>query len=266
MRQLLTPQRDVVIFDCDGVFYSWNALGGMDAAKLFYAESKANVVPRLLPSLSREQAATIGAESYAKTGDGLAYFVPIAKEQGYDEVAFRDELHTLYHTALLLDIRRKHPQVLLPCTEMLHYLNELRHVRMGILSQSCRQSWLLPLAEEKLILNLFNPAHLFGFKEFDWHEKSQSARGLGMIMKAMGVDPARVVFVEDTKQNLRPVKREYPHVLTVHLTDWQTTEPEDTYVDLSFPSLLGFLRDFHEIHRSHTPDLRPRADGLRFQP
>lgn len=265
MKQLLTPQRDVVIFDCDGVFYSWNILGGMDAAKRIYAQSKADVVPRLLPCLSSKEAADIGARSYAETGDGLAYFVPIAREQGYDEAAFRDELHTLYHKHLLGQIRKNHPEVLMPCTETLYHLDALSHVRMGVISQSCRESWLLPLLEEQGILGRFNPAHLFGFKEFDWHEKSQSARGLGMIMDAMDVDPARVIFVEDTKKNLRPVKDEYPHALTVHLTDWQTTEPEDTHVDLSFASKLEFLRTFHAVHRDYTPHLHRQQNRLGFQ-
>lgn len=263
MKQVLSARRDIIIFDCDGVFYSWNAFGGMEKAKDFCAIVKAEVTAHLLPFLSAPEAAAIGKRSYEETGDGLKYFVDIAQENGMDGLEFREQMHILYHQRQLARVRESVPGLLAPCAETNQHLYALsRRVQFGVLSQGCRDNWINPLFEEKGIGGYFNPANIFGFREFDWHEKSASAKGLGIIMEAMEATPSRVVFVEDTMKNLRPVKEAYNEVATVHLADWQTPTPEDDYIDISLASNLEFLRALRAAHMNMTPALQRTPDPL----
>jgi FMN phosphatase YigB (HAD superfamily) len=263
MKQALTEQRDTVIFDCDGVFYSWNIFGGMDGAKDFCAKIKVEVIALLLPFLSAKEVVEIGKRSYEETGDGLRYFVDIAIKHGMDGDAFREEMHTLYHQQQLLHVRERVPQLLAPCPESTQHLAALRNrIRYGMLSQGCRDNWLRPLLNAKGVLDYFNPNHLFGFKEFGWNEKSINAKGLGILMDVMEVKPSQVVFVEDTMKNLYPVKVEYEEVLTTHLHDWQMPGPDDDYIDLSVASNLEFLRHLRAAHFGVTPHLQRSHDAL----
>ena len=87
-----------------------------------------------------------------------------------------------------------------------------------------------------------------------------------MIMDGMGADPSRVVFVEDTMANLRPVKESYKEVVTVHLSDWQTASPEDDYIDLCFSSNLEFLRALRAAHPAMAPSMQRTRDVLGLHP
>lgn len=277
MKQTLTAERDIVIFDCDGVFYSWRHYNKgqkdlfpsdpMHHAKRFCAEIKAEVVPLLLPVLTRDEAAILGKRSYEETGDGLHYFVELASRHGFDPEEFREQLHRVYHQLQFQRVAKDYPELLEPCAESSLHLQALgSRVNFGVLSQSCRDNWLKPLLGSKNILNHIKPEYLFGFKEFGWNEKSVSAKGLGIIMDAMEADPSRVVFVEDTKKNLYHVKKEYPDALTAHVSDWQTATPEDDYIDLSVDTTLDFLRRLRDTHMDMTPHCRienkPRALSL----
>lgn len=263
MKQVLSAQRDTVIFDCDGVFYSWNVYGGMEGAKNFLADVKAEVTALILPFLTTDDAKTIGRRSYEETGDGLKYFVDIAVENGMDGDEFREQMHTLYHVCQMARVRKQFPNLLSPCQETIQHLSALSdRVQWGVLSQGCRDHWITPLFREKAIDGFISPDKIFGFREFDWNEKSVSAKGLGKIMDYMGVDPSRVVFVEDTKKNLRPVKETYADVLTVHLADWEHPQPEDNYIDLEVASNLDFLRAFRTTHLGLNQVLQRKPDAL----
>ncbi|PZO88843.1 MAG: hypothetical protein DI626_00785 [Micavibrio aeruginosavorus] len=275
MKQALTAERDIVIFDCDGVFYSWRhyAKGASDTvpsdpmhhAKRFCAEVKADVVPLLLPVLTRDEAAILGKRSYEETGDGLRYFVELATQHGFDANEFREQLHIAYHQLQFKRITESYPEVLAPCLESGQHMQALASggVNFGVLSQSCRDNWLKPLLGSKNILNHIKPEHLFGFKEFGWNEKSINAKGLGIIMDVMEADPSRVVFVEDTKKNLYPVKAEYPDVLTVHINDWHMPTPEDDYIDVAVDTTLDYMR-LHRAARVPQPAVKaqPRPMSL----
>lgn len=265
MKQVLSAKRDTVVFDCDGVFYSWNVFGGMGKAMDFCADVKVEATARLLPFLNAKEAADIGRRSYEETGDGLTYFVSIAEENGMDGAEFREQMHMLYHQILFAHVRERVPSLLTPCLETSRLLYALSsRVQFGVLSQGCRDNWITPLFEERGISNYFKPANIYGFKEFGWNEKSASAKGLSIVMEAMEVDPSQVVFVEDTFRNLRPVKETYEDVATVHIPDWQTPAPEDDYIDLSFASNMEFLRSLHAAHRDATPTLQRTHDPLGF--
>ncbi len=267
MKQTLTAQRDTVIFDCDGVFYSWNVFGGMDAAIDFCADVKAEVTSLLLPHLRPEDAKLIGRRSYKETGDGLLYFVEIAQERGMDGMEFREQMHSLYHQLQMLRVRERFPGLLSPCAESLEHLAALSgKVQFGVLSQGCRDNWINPLFAEKGITGHFKAANIFGFREFGWNEKSASAKGLGIIMECMEVAPSRVVFVEDTKKNLRPVKETYEEIVTVHLSDWEAPDESDDYIDLSAASNLEFLRTFRKTHMAATPHLQTTHIPLGLHP
>jgi FMN phosphatase YigB (HAD superfamily) len=267
MKQKLTEQRNIIIFDCDGVFFSWKLLGGIEKAKDFCAKVKVEVLSHLLPFLSAEEIAVIGRRSYEETGDGLKYFVDIAEKNGMDTAEFREQMYTLYHQVQFRHAREYVPGLLTPCFESSQHLLTLgNHMQFGILSQSCRDHWVKPLLEEKGISCCFQPDNIFGFREFGWNEKSLSAKGLGMIMDAMGADPSRVVFVEDTMANLRPVKESYKEVVTVHLSDWQTASPQDDYIDLCFASNLEFLRALRAAHPAMAPSMQRTPYVLGLHP
>lgn len=267
MKKVLSAHRDIIIFDCDGVFFSWNLFGGMEKAKDFCGNVKVEVLSHLLPILNAKEVAAIGRRSYEETGDGLKYFVDIAERNGMDGAEFREQMYTLYHQVQFKHARERVPGLLAPCFESSRHLIALgNRVQFGILSQSCREHWVKPLLEEKGISRCFKPDNIFGFREFGWNEKSVSAKGLGMIMDGMGADPSRVVFVEDTMANLRPVKESYKEVVTVHLSDWQTASPEDDYIDLCFSSNLEFLRALRAAHPAMAPSMQRTRDVLGLHP
>lgn len=267
MKQLLSAQRDTIIFDCDGVLYSWNLFGGIEKAKDFCAQAQVEALSRLLPVLSAEEIAAITRRSYEETGDGLRYFVDIAEKNNMDRAEFREQADMLYHQVKLKHARERAPGLLAPCSESSRHLLALgNRVQFGILSHSCRDHWVKPLLEGKGISRCFRPDNIFGYREFGWNEKSVSAKGLGMIMDAMGADPSRVVFVEDTMANLRPVKESYKEVVTVHLSDWQAPSPQDDYIDLCFASNLEFLRALRAAHPGMAPSMKKTANGLGLHP
>lgn len=267
MKQTLTAQRDTIIFDNDGVFYSWNVYGGMSGAKEFCAGIKAEVIPQFLPILSAEQARKLGKRSYRETGDGLRYFVNMAAQRGYDLETFREDIHTAYHQLQLHRVQTHYPAILAACSETVRHFNALsNHARFGVLSQGCRDNWINPLLEKKNILSYFDQDHIFGFKEFGWNEKSANTKGLEIIMQKMNADPSRVVFVEDTKKNLIKVKDTFPEVLTVHIEDWEKALPEDHYIDVVVPSNVVFLRKFRAAHLDMTPRLQSASNVLGLHP
>lgn len=263
MKQSLTHDRDVVIMDCDGVWYSWGIFGDMEGAKNFCADVKAAVVPLLLPSLSPADVRILGRQSYEQTGDGLRFFIDRAKKAGMDPETFRHDLSTLYHQEQYRRIKQDYPEVAAPCPRTLNAMRQLEpRIQYGMLSQSCRDNWLEPLMNDWGIRPFFRPEHTFGFREFGWHEKSQSARGLGILMETMGVEPSRVIFVEDTHRNLAPVKESYEEVLTVHLYDYNPPTEAD-HIDLSFGTRADFFDAMVGVHLAPAPG---RTTEPRFQP
>ena len=262
-------ERDIVIWDADGaLLYSYAKMfGGMEGAKIACGAVKVMAVMELLHSLAPEMAFETGKRSYEETGDGLLYFEDVAVKEGWDRAHFREQISILYHRKQIEVFSVSHPAMFMPCPETNGFFDGMgKNVRHAVLSQSNRDHFILPTMDSQKIRNRFDPDFIWGFSEFKNQEKSVNGNAIGMQMAAMGVAADRVVFVEDTKKNLRACAKDHPDIYTVHIADWEKTNPEDSFVDLSVGSKLEFMGIFCAARRGISPRLQTAHNGLGFHP
>lgn len=261
MKQVLNASRKVFLHDLDGVHYSYELFGNVYE---FCADVKSEVVPKLLPGLTKEDAKKIGKESYLQTGDGLHLFIEMARDRGHDVDEFRDRLHADYHKLQLERVRNLVPQVLEPCDRTIDLFKQLSpSVRHGMITQSCRVEWASPILSAKKHIGFFEQDSVFGFREFGWQRKAASTFALSALMKHMDARPEQSVFIEDNLDNLKKAKELSGDLLTVFLCHSKPQNPVPAYVDVQVPT----LRDFFDLAASAhaAPAIKPRSVAATAQ-
>jgi len=231
--------RDVFIHDFDGVHYDYEDFGDNPTFFDYLAGIKARVMRELIPGLPHcdDELKAIGKSSYLQTGDGLLFFAEIAAGYGLDKEKFRLKIHTEFHRNKCNGAPEMRPDVFARCQETNEAFETLGpNVRHGLLTQSSVTHWARPILDEKMDrLKFFESDVLVGYEDCGFISKRNSVEPLAHALAKMNVDPSRVVFIEDSAENLFMAKKLSPQILTVHCCHGRINEPLPDFIDMRVP-------------------------------
>ncbi len=260
MKQALTAKRTVFIHDLDGVHYPYHLFGDITD---FCGDIKATVAPLLLEGLDAVEAKKLGRNSYLTTGDGLHVFVEMARERGLNADDFRETIHRDYHVLQLTKVRELYPHVLGRSEKTVGLFESLRpHVRHGMITQSCRETWAAPVLTDLGHIGFFDQPSIFGFREFGWHKKAESTEPLRRIVNHMGAQPDQCIFIEDNLDNLKKAKEFSGDLLTVFLCHNKPRTPVPDFVDIQTENLSSLFDMAARVHCVPRLQTRPKPAAL----
>ncbi len=231
-RHALTAARDIIIFDFDGVL---NLYGGLsnDEILALYARNKIKAVREVYPNweISDEYIVELGRKSYNETGDGKLLYADEAlrlgliKDHQTDE--YREKMLRSFHRHMLEDVRLSASDIFNRDDELISVFRTLkqRGFRFGILTQSCKENWVIPILEAKGLLEFFNKTDIFDFHDSQYALKAKSAKPLTQAIDTMGILPEHTIFVEDSEKNLEVARSLNPNIFNGYISDTQKVAP-----------------------------------------
>lgn len=262
MREELSNERSVFVHDFDGVHYPYS---GFSDIYEFCGAIKGKVASPLLP-LSEDKAVRIGKASYRHTGDGLLYFVTIAKQLGMDPITLRDRLYKDYHILQREWVKAQYSHLFLPCPETNAVMDSLvpTGVRHGLLTQSCLTNWAIPQLQSLDRLKYFEKDALCGFAEVGYKTKKASAEPLQQVMFLLNARPEETVFVEDNLDNLQTAKAYNKKILTVLIHHGQSPKEVPDFVDIATANLATLFGKVADIRLKPEKQYQPVPDNPPF--
>jgi phosphoglycolate phosphatase-like HAD superfamily hydrolase len=204
-----------VIWDFDGVFYSYDCLPNKGFIDLC-VRANVKAVQELIPDLSADKASLLALESYAKFHDCVSAFLPEALNRGLDSDEFKVALYERYHEKKFELVSTEQPRIIAPNHELisLFYNVQDKGIKQGLLTHSCPVRWAKRALERMELLSFFDEDHILGLSDFDFRNKGVSAYALALMMERLDVSPRQVLFVEDSLSNLQVAKSSYPDITT----------------------------------------------------
>ncbi len=231
MKQTLTKDRTIFALDLDETLYSLTDAG--ISATAFFGDAKARAVPKLLPHLSQDEIRAIGKKSYDKYHDGLKLYAVIAEEHGHDIITFERLLHREFNMAsnAIAEESETFRNLFKACaTTKENFVLLGDHVRFGVLTHSCRETWAVPRLQALDYLEHMEV--VLGLPDTDFVSKSVSGEPLTAFMQQMGAHPHQVVFCDDNTHILKIAKEHHPEILTVQVCHGKIDEDVPSHIDL----------------------------------
>ncbi|MFA5592969.1 MAG: hypothetical protein WC989_06625 [Micavibrio sp.] len=240
-KQTLTTRRKKILEDLDGVHYDYTEIPSITD---YCGDIKAAIVPPLLPGIGTEEAKRIGQQSYFDTGDGLEYFIRMAQDRGMDADLFRDALHESYHVTQWERMTVDFPHLFHRCDATVASYTRLQThgVAHGLVTQSCLQTWAIPLLTSQGKIGFYRQEALGGFRESGWFRKKDSPEPVLRGMKRMDAAPEELVFIEDNLDNIETAKTISGDILTVFISrkPLDPVTAQKRGVDIHVPDLKSF--------------------------
>ncbi len=240
MEQLL-QHRDAVLWDFDGVLYSYhfNDIEPADLHHNFYS-ANGKGAQGLIPSLSDEDAYRLGGESFVKYHDTVTGFLPYAEETGLDINEFKKQLLAAQLKWSFKHISENIPQLIAPCEETNQLFADLdQFIRHAMITHANAQYWAEPVSEHLGVHNYFD--HILGYDDFDFKSKGQSAYAVELAMQKLGATSEESIFIEDQIKHLEVAKESYPDLCTV-LIEGETSIAQPEYVDIMVSRPKDFMK------------------------
>src|SRR5690606_25155760 len=126
-------------------------------------------------------------------------FTQMAKARGHDPVRFHEELHDKFHRASFQKVADRGLPIFKPCAQTnLAFEYTKGRIRHGMLTQGCVDTWARPGMEAMERAQFFEPDCFVGPKDFGNISKGQSTIPMEVMMKRMGADPSRTIFLDDS--------------------------------------------------------------------
>ncbi len=264
-RQHLTRNRTAWVYDVDGVIHYYEGIGDILD---FYAEVKILHFSGVLPHLNPRQIRALGRKSYEATGDGLLGYVVHALEAGLlkpgEESVFREKIFRGFHQEKFKIVQERDLPLLWPDNRTTQLMEELKQsgVTQSFLTQGCRIHWAEPVLEAKKLLRFFELAISMDFSDSNFETKKLSRKPIVEAIRRHGVSPDKVVFIEDSIDNLVTAKQYDPRILTVLISPRPVAPEKEAFVDIQTPDLVTFLECAQKIFCPPDPRLaydRPDA-------
>jgi phosphoglycolate phosphatase-like HAD superfamily hydrolase len=140
-------------------------------------------------------------------------------------------------------------------------------VTQSFLTQGCRVYWAEPVLEAKTVLPYFDLGLSMDFHDSNYETKKLSMRPIAEAIRRHGATPDKIVFLEDSVDNLVMSKQFDPRILTVMISPQPLPPEKEAFVDIQMPDLVTFLEyarnvfcplDTRLVHdRSNSPPAVP---------
>lgn len=209
--------------------------------------TKTRIVRRVFSDAPDDVLDELTKVNYWEHGDCHTAFIRAARGHGYfsrfSEEALRDLVFSPYHTDLFEACQAEIPDLFDLPRQTVSLFEALEgHVEHGVATHSCRDKWAIPLFKKTGLLRFFKPDAIFGMAEADFANKGENARMLEMVLEALGADPKRTAFVEDSTKNLLVAKERFPDITTVQVHHGNAPTQKPEWVDLSTYNPAHLLR------------------------
>lgn len=263
--QSLTRNRTAWIYDVDDVLHNYEGAGDIYD---FYAEVKILHFGKFFPDLTAIQIREIGLQSYKTLGDGILGYVAYGLSTGVippgEEKLFRERFFRDFHKEKFRLVSERNLPLLKPhdrTTQLMDRLNNAG-ITQSFLTQGCRIHWAEPVLEAKEVLRFFERSISMDFFDSNFETKKLSIHPIAEAIRRHGVSPDKVVFIEDSIDNLVTAKQYDPRILTVLISPRPIAPEKEAFVDIHAPDLVTFLEYAKDIYCPTDPRLtheRPDA-------
>lgn len=241
--------RAAVIWDFDGVLYSYHTIPKEELEENFFAANARGAV-ETIPGLTEEEARRIGAEAFEKYHDTITGFMPFAERLGKDPIAFKTELLAAQLKWSYRNITSNVPELIEPCAETNDLFDRLQpHVRHIMVTHASAEHWARPVAQNLGVAHYFD--NIFGYDDFHFKSKGESAYAVNMALETLAAKPAHAIFIEDQLRHLQVAKEEFSDLFTIFIEGAEPIEKPD-YVDLMVKRPKNFLKLLLESKKSTT--------------
>lgn len=253
--QILTPQRTHWIFDVDGVLHSYE---GIPDVMAFFAQVKLKTLRDDFHMMTDDEIIGLGKKSYLETGDGLHLYSDHAVQTriiaNENKDLFREGLLRRFHRKKLQATQEGNLDLLQGCSQTNDFLSKLNNAGIGFsfLTQSCRRHWAEPVLQSRGLLEHFNRYQSLDFHEIGYQTKKLSYSPIEQAVKATDLTPDKIVFIEDSADNLVTAKKRFPTLLTVLISKTPVSGPAASFIDRQAEDLKMFLQDAQTVYNPRT--------------
>ena len=249
----LTIERDAWIHDLDGVHHNYEGLGDIYE---FYGRMKYLAFQEKFSHLNEDQIVSMGKKSFRQHGDGLLIFLEHALEIGIakqsSKFMFLEDLFRYFHK---VKFEHATTEMLTPCVETNAGFNAMAgRVRHGMLTQGCLPNWGIPTLNAKKRFQFFERHACLDFHDVGYVTKKLSPIPLKMAIKALDTSPERVVFIEDSLDNLATAKKLDRNIMCVYVHNKKPLDALPDYVDLQVPDLKTLVQMGAKLHAKPSLD------------
>ncbi|MRS01663.1 HAD family hydrolase [bacterium] len=231
-----------IIWDIGNVLYPFSRV--TEEYCVLCHDAHVEIALEFFPMLSEEEAEYLVDECYKTFHDCYGAFVPVIMHYGLDLEETRLRLFK-EHYAKLYELLLKHcPDIFGDTTDLVEaFRGSSGHVKHGILSQCCMESFGLPVLDKLGILPYFEPNAILGLDQVGFVKKAESAKPLGVVMELMAADPDQTYFVEDTLVNLERAS-EIKGLRCIYIHHGKPLDKLPSFVESQFSGPREFLCSF----------------------
>ncbi|NTU77113.1 MAG: HAD family hydrolase [Alphaproteobacteria bacterium] len=233
-----------IVWDIGNVLYPYSRV-----PEEYYAlcyEAYAKIAQEVIPVLSAQEAQYLVGESYKEFHDCYGAFLPVILFYGLDLEETRLCLFQKNFAVLYELLRKQCPAVFGDTTELVEaFRGTLGRVKHGILSQSCTETFGIPLLDELGLLPFFEPKAILGLDQVGFVKKAESIKPLLLALERMEADPGCAYFVEDTLSNLERAA-EVRGLRGIYINHGKLLDPLPSFVSNQFKEPVDFLRSLKE--------------------
>lgn len=230
-----------VIWDIDGVKYNPADCPGLAS---MWSEAVGKSACAMLPGLDLAEACAISTISFKRYGSSIIGFKDKAGQAGVDMRQFRDFVFNDSQKNLSQAVITLYPALFCPESELIAAFQSCatRGVQHGVATHSSIRQWVRPMFTAQGILPFFNATAMVGWDDVGYLNKAKSALAVRTSLKALGAEPARAAFVEDTAVNLERAKADiHPDLFTVYVHKGTPVSPQPDYIDLQVIDNRAFM-------------------------
>ena len=248
----LNSTRNIFIHDFDGVHYLYDDIPQIyEAFKVCARNAALEILKNEGGVKERADVDCAVYNSYAEFGTATYAILKLAEKENLDR-ALLSTYNRLRHKKMLDWIEKEHSYIMKPCEETTQCFQKLQQlgVSHGLLTAGDYKEWAEPFLEKKDTLKYFEQTCRLDFVEVGYYSKTKNSIPMKVALEKLKAKPEQVVFIEDSLKNFKPVKENYPEILTVLVSNEEDLLGHDD-VDMQFSDLKTFLQFASEILSSY---------------
>ena len=229
-----------VVFDFDGVFYSYDRLGPGTFGQICDT-ARNQAVQHVYNHVTDEQISGITNHGYEEYWDAAAIL-----GGNPNILQAKQDIHCQFHHYIMRGLDDQAKQTLFAdCHLNRDKLLEMKEsgLKMCILSHGDKESWIDPLLEHMELDGVFD--HIIDFKANKFESKAHSPIPLQSAFKLLGATPSNTLFIEDSFGNLKTAKQNFRDISTMWIAP--SDKPKPAEVDIHVPHLQAGLMHFSDL-------------------
>ncbi|MDD3294833.1 MAG: hypothetical protein PHG20_09135 [Geobacteraceae bacterium] len=233
-----------IIWDIGNVLFPYSRL-----TNEYYSlchDAHVEIALEFFPVLSMEETQYLVDECYKTFHDCYGAFIPVIIHYGLDLEETRLRMFKK-HYAVLYELLMKHcSDIFGDTTDLVEAFRGISgHVKHGILSQCCMETFGIPVLDKLGILPFFEPKAILGLDQVGFVKKAESTEPLRVVLELMDADPESTCFVEDTLSNLESASK-IKGLRCIYINHGKPLDTLPSFVSEQFREPTDFLRSLKE--------------------